>query len=94
MLIPNSSVSLALGNGTTKNARLKPQKSILGPAFSKCSSLISITIGNGLTHLGDLPFADRSCLTSVTFLGDARKFRVDPFRESSSTIYRQANTQG
>ncbi|MDB4790872.1 hypothetical protein OAG64_04410, partial [Akkermansiaceae bacterium] len=41
-----------------------------------------------------LAFADPSCLTSATFLGDAGKFRVDPFRESSSTIYRQANTQG
>lgn len=38
-------------------------------AFYYCSSLTSVTIGNGVTSIGEHAFDGCSGLTSVTFLG-------------------------
>ena len=47
----------------------KPVTSIGYKAFNNCSSLTSVTIGNGVTSIGSYTFNDCTNLTSITYNG-------------------------
>ena len=80
--------------------------SIGGGAFANCESLSGITIPDGVTSIGAFAFFCCTNLTTVNFLGDAPKIlhgryrtrrggvQDNAFRESSPTIYREADAKG
>ena len=75
-------------------------------AFFLCTSLTRITIPDGVTSIGAFAFFCCTNLTTVNFLGDAPKIlhgryrtrrggvQDNAFRESSPTIYREADAKG
>ena len=63
-------------------------------AINSCTSLTSITIGDSVASIGKFAFLACSSLTAVTFLGDAPEITNDAFKESSPTIYREADAKG
>ncbi len=50
-----------------------------GSAFYGCTSLTSITIGNGVTSIGESAFRNCTSLTSITFLGTAPTVGTNAF---------------
>ena len=64
------------------NYKGKPVTSIRGYAFSGCSSLTSVTIGNGVTSIGGYAFEGCSSLTSVIWNAE------NCTKVGSSTFYR------
>ncbi|MGN0824178.1 MAG: leucine-rich repeat protein [Candidatus Coproplasma sp.] len=57
----------------------KPVKSIGKSAFSKCSSLTSVTIPDGVTSIGNYAFYNCSSLTSVTIPDSVTSIGTDAF---------------
>lgn len=66
------------------NYKGKPVTSIGGRAFSGCSSLTSVTIGNGVTSIGIFAFSGCSSLTSITIPDSVTSIRESAFRGCSS----------
>ena len=63
--------------------------SIGNNVFEGCSSLTSVTIGNGVTSIGDLAFWNCDNLQEAYFMGNAPSLGVDAFMTWS--IETQAN---
>ena len=63
-------------------------------AFGYCTSLTSITIPDSVTNIQRHAFISCTNLTAVNFLGNAPNIENDAFKESSPTIYREADAKG
>ena len=73
----------------------KSVTSIEEGAFYECTSLTSITIGEGTPSIEDGAFYGCTSLTALTFLGDAPKAASDEhFYKASPTIYRKPEAKG
>lgn len=67
-----------------------------GSIFADCTSLVSVTIGSGITDLYAKNFENCSSLESILFTGDAPTFEEDTFLNSNENllIYYYSYTSG
>ena len=104
----NSLTSVTIGNGVTsigygaftacyslKSINIPDGVTSIGDAaFENCKSLTSIKIPDNLSIIWGVAFVACDHLTAVSFLGDAPRIANDAFKESSPTIYREADAKG
>ena len=62
--------------------------SIGNDAFSQCTYLTNVLIGNGVTNIGDYVFEGDNSLKEVTFLGNAPDYGTDVLAAANNaTVY-------
>jgi putative transposon-encoded protein len=76
--------SIVIPEEVTYKNRTRKVTSIGNSAFSGCSDLTSVTIGNSVTSIGNSAFSGCSDLTSVTIGNSVTSIGNDAFRNCSS----------
>ena len=75
--------SVTIPETITYNSEIYSVTSIGYEAFSGCSGLTSVTIGESVTYIGERAFYDCSGLTSVTIPDSVTSIGVEAFRDCS-----------